>query len=128
MITGVRFWIEKAEDMDLTREILVKDFKLVSPHQTKRKNVLVWEDSERIGRYRVHFFENLKLGNEGLKKLIQFSYWMNEERAKREIFEADPMKYAVDKVRSSLQGRFIEDDNYRGGNITIEEALRLAIE
>lgn len=123
MIFGKLFYFEKGtSNLDTAREILRSYFKLVEPiyYPFGKNKLLVWEDNEGIGRYRVHFYNNLPLNNihyEG----IQFKYWMNS-RMKGEIFEKDPMKDAMDYIRTSLDGELLEKDLTK--DKTIEEVLR----
>jgi|APSaa5957512622_1039677.scaffolds.fasta_scaffold119898_2 hypothetical protein len=82
------------------------------------QGVLVWEDKEGIGRYRVHFKPNL---HEGLD-FIGFRYWCNSDRLSRKILEQDPMKASLDEVYSLAVNP--KDLHWLCGEDTIDGALR----
>lgn len=108
-------------NIDRARQILMSQFNLVPPKDDgfgrTEKDLLVWEDSQGVGRYRVHFYlHQFKRGK--YRDWIRFSYWLNQERAEREIFEQDPMKAALSRVLESIEGLTIEDpDNNVIGSI-----------
>ncbi len=108
---------------DRARKILVEDFGLVppsdDPFNRTGQSLLVWEDDEGIGRYRVHFYDDCQKCEKHYEG-IQFKYWMND-RMRREIFEIDPMAEAIAAVRVSLEGEFFERE--LGSDKTIDEVL-----
>jgi len=109
-------------NLDIARQILRNDYNLVPPkNDGSFEDVLVWEDQEKIGRYRVHFYPHLERSN-GFYDVIQFKYWMNRERMKREIFEQDPMNIAFNRVRASLLGKVQEETI--GDDVPINEVFK----
>lgn len=106
MIYGLILYTEPQRgNIDRARQVLMEKLGLVSPKgelQTQ-KDVVVWEDADKIGRYRVHLYEDCNL-RERLTDAIQFKYWLNKSRAKREIFEQNPMEKAINEVRNVVTG------------------------
>lgn len=125
MILGRLFYVEKGKDnINRARRILMEEFGLVPPKgglPTTEKSVVVWEDNEGIGRYRVHFYDDVKKDGVSYEG-IQFKYWLNY-RIKREILEEDPLSKAVDSVRKSIEGKFLEKEISK--NLTIDQILQL---
>lgn len=111
MIFGRLFDVQKG-NIDRVRKILIDDFGLVPPRNDPfnrtEEDLLIWEDEDGIGRYRVHFYEPFQKDGKYYER-IQFKYWLNNRR-KREIFERDPMNDAVLAVRASLKGEFSEKE------------------
>lgn len=114
MIFGLYLNTEKGKgNLDRARNILMNEFGLVPPKydswKPTEKDVIVWEDDQGIGRYRVHFHPNSKTRDGNFYDKMRFSYWLNKEKAKREIFEQDPMSPALYKVMESIKGIFHEE-------------------
>ncbi|MEK6891688.1 MAG: hypothetical protein AABX25_00745 [Nanoarchaeota archaeon] len=103
---------EGRNNIDRARLILKSEFGLVGPKNDHfgrtEERVLVWEDSEGVGRYRVHFYTHFEYDKQQFFDLIRFSYWRNRQRAKREIFEQDPMKPALERIHQSIEGKIFE--------------------
>lgn len=121
MIFGMFFSFEHGtQNFYRVRTMLMSEFGLVGPRYGRltEDDVLVWEDDLPIGRYRVHFYPADDKQN---YDAIQFKYWLNK-RMKREIFERDPMRESMQRVRETLEGAFQE--NIIGKDWTIDEVLR----
>ncbi len=80
------------------REVLMKDLGLVppinDPFKRDEKRKLVWEDQQKIGRYRVDFLTN--------PDMIYFRYW-DATRMTPEIEKTDPMYEAIKKTHEILK-------------------------
>ena len=80
---------EGRNNLQIARQVLMDEYGLVPPKNdflgATEKDIVIWEDSEKIGRYRVHFYNHLRRYEE-FHDAIQFKYWMNSARMKREIF------------------------------------------
>ena len=72
-------------------------------------DVLVWEDSEGAGRYRVHLYRNFEYNPGHVYDMIRFSYWTSRTRVKREVLEQDPMNEAIQKVLEIIEGPIFEN-------------------
>lgn len=78
--------------------------------------VLVWEDTQGIGRYRVHCHGDLDwnslTGNHNLYDMFNFHYWSGRNRFDHEVFIQDPMKEALARIIGLSQNRFEADHLY----------------
>ncbi len=112
MIFGMILYVEPEKgNSQRTRDILKINFGLVlprnDPFNRTQQELLVWEDEQGIGRYRVHFYEKEEHQGE-IYESIQFKYWLNSQKMDRTIFEMDPMNKAVVAVRDCILGEIIE--------------------
>lgn len=129
MICGRIIWAEEGKgNLDIARRVLKDQFGLVPPHHDilnpTEEQILVWEDSEGIGRYRVHFYDRLKHHtDDSTYDAIQFKYWTSKLRVKREILEQDPMCQAYQGVRVALIGHLLEENLVE--DLSVEEIMRL---
>ena len=127
MMYGINFYFKTGtQNFYRTRYILISEFGLVAPQSPSgeaENETLVWDDELGIGRYRVHFFPaDVQPGTERDYEYIQFRYWLTKKRMKREIFERDPMKESIQRVRTTLEEVFLERPI--GENWTIDEVLK----
>jgi len=67
--------------------------------------VLVWEDEQGIGRYRVHCRQGKEIDGAKYDTLL-FQYFVNEKMS-REIFEQDPMGLVLEAVKATVQKRIL---------------------
>ncbi len=120
MIFGTLFSFESGtQNLYRVRAMLKGEFGLVGPRYGRltEDDILVWEDELHIGRYRVHFYPaDIQQNYDS----IQFKYWLNT-RMKREIFERNPMRESMQRVRETLEGSFQEQ--IIGRDWTIDEVL-----
>lgn len=88
------------------RQILTKEFGLVgidprkwspSVDLTPDDSILVWEDEQGTGRYRVRFIPKQQNIAGKDHDMIVFHYWLNQ-RLRKEVMEKDPMKPALERV------------------------------
>lgn len=87
-------------DVSSVRDLLMRDFGLVPPKhpllEDTKDRVVVWEDPDSIGRFRVTFYPKSKIqyaGNATFDR-IRFAYWLNN-RLNEKILKQDPMKLAL---------------------------------
>ncbi|MFH0869732.1 MAG: hypothetical protein V1866_01600 [archaeon] len=103
---GVHFYTESGlGNVPRAKAILLNEFGLV-PSNDSDPDVLVWEDSTGVGRYRIHFYENDKVIDKVKYDGILFQYWL--PRAKKEILEKDPMNSTINQLKGRLEGRVLE--------------------
>lgn len=90
------------------KQILMSEFGLVEANQNKVSPVvgylsspehptLVWEDEQKIGRYRVRFIPKQRVITEKIYDMVCFHYWINQ-RLRKEVMEKDPMKSALERT------------------------------
>lgn len=88
----IDFWTD-IYNLNRARNMLKKDFNLVEPKndplKRTEKDILVWEDKENIGRYRIHFLTYPS-------PRIYFRYW--GRKLTKEIEKRDPMYDAIAKT------------------------------
>jgi hypothetical protein len=88
-------------------EILVQEYGLVKgryPEWLKRhesQQVLVWEDENKVGRYRVHLNTKDQVHNDRDYDIIIFSYW--DRRITKDIAERDPMVKVLQRFFQELK-------------------------
>lgn len=99
-------------------DILMNEYGLVDGKFQPTKGdtrVLVWEDENNIGRYRVHCYGNdpWKLPNYGDRwDFFNFHYWINQERFDRTILSKDPMNKPLQQILSLSINRYDTDLMY----------------
>ncbi len=103
-------------------DVLVNEFGLVPAFHPTDDREYVWEDEQGIGRYNVRFKNNRRYDKKEVD-IIMFHYWANESRANRTIFERDPMKDAVLRVKQVLKGILFED---RFEDYSLDEAMEVS--
>ncbi|MFA6461153.1 MAG: hypothetical protein WCV90_02715 [Candidatus Woesearchaeota archaeon] len=81
------------------KEVLRTEFGLVPANGPDAEVVMVWEDEQGIGRYRVHVSSRSKEGGVPYN-CVAFNYWISNRKFCREVLERDPMKAAYERVLS----------------------------
>jgi len=107
MILTQTFWVPVEEDLySKFTEILKQEYGLVEPngppwkgHVTNLGNCLVWEDSQRIGRYKVHSY----CGKANEREFDHFLFTYFQHRVTLEILDSDPMREVVKRLLSEAK-------------------------
>ncbi|MDO8556046.1 MAG: hypothetical protein Q7R96_02625 [Nanoarchaeota archaeon] len=83
--------------------ILTQEYKLVNGYIAPKSGplrVLVWEDDQKKGRYRVHLQQNTRWGpDQQPRDVFAFHYWRNE-RLTETIAKLDPMKEPLQHIKN----------------------------
>ena len=91
----ILFYASK-DQYDVVRRALKEEFHMVGPINDPldrtEDGMLVWEDAEKLGRYRAQFWET----DDG----IYFRYW--DQRMTPEIEQQDPMLAAIQRTYDLL--------------------------
>jgi hypothetical protein len=102
----IRVYNELKKDSSLVGSIRDNREKVDIERKELMGAVLVWEDDQNIGRYRIHFY-----GQHEVKPTIWLHYWDTSERPAKLFEKSDPMKGMVKKVRDLLNyGNMATDD------------------
>ena len=112
--------------------ILKKEYGLVYDRlefSTGDYQVLVYEDEQGIGRYRVHCYGNndWKILRDGKRRdFFYFHYWLNQERFDREVFSRDPMKEPLQRVLALSENRYDTDHLFL--ETTVDDIEKIILE
>jgi hypothetical protein len=116
MIAGKLFGFPVEEGLfETVIDILKNEYSLVDgklESSTGDYRVLVWEDENGIGRYRVHCYVNMdwKIPDDGKRRdVFIFHYWLNEARFDREVFSRDPMREPLQRILELSENRYDTD-------------------
>ena len=101
----------KYNNIERVVNILKTEFGLVKANNSDitDREILVWEDKNGVGRYRVHIFSNeYRLLLKRNVDSFSFQYWSGH-RLTREIVELDPIKLAIERTKNIIVGEYIEE-------------------
>ncbi len=126
MLTNVVFWTSE-ENVIRLYNILQEEFSLVGKLEDEKipvkiedpkyqGAVLVWEDEEGTGRYRIHFG---KKGCNPNGTYIMFQYWGN--RLTEELRQKDPMIEVVERTYELLKPVRVTDHTLN--ELSLDELL-----
>ncbi len=118
VITKHSLFVEQGYgNLETARIVLQEQYELVAPNVDKEvrrllffkkkvpsyspEGMLVWEDQQGIGRYRVRFCEGVREGFD----MVFFEYWMRRQIYDSATFQNDPMKEAIYSVTKAMRGR-----------------------
>ncbi len=114
--------IERAKEALKEIGLVPAKFNYLNPDSETYDGVMVWEDTEGIGRYRVHLYENREIKGKQYD-IINFHYWFNQRCLKKEIMEQEPMDSAVQKVLPLIEGSIILPEGHQR-ILPLQEVLR----
>lgn len=99
-------------------DILAGEFGLVdgiNENPSDKHRVLVWEDNQGIGRYRVHCFKDddawrVRSGSVENHDIFAFHYWTSKARFDRDVFTKDPMQATLKRVLALSNNIYVPKD------------------
>jgi hypothetical protein len=126
MIAGKLFGFPVEEELfETVIDILKNEYGLVDgkfESLTGDFRVLVWEDENKIGRYRVHCYRNYDwtIPQDGKRRdVFNFHYWLNESKFDRELFSKNPMGESLQRILGLSENRY--DTNHMFLELTVDE-------